>query len=276
MRNHDGSKTAHDLRFDVPLYTLTEASKYLIVPRSTLQTWADGYERRLEARSVVKGQPIITALPQERAGHARLPFVGVAEAYVLAAFRRAGVPMQRIRPSIDWLLRNVGPHALASRDFYTDGAEVLWDFAQRSGEGSPDDEFVKHLIVPRSGQYVFKDIVQHYLKQIRFENDKYAKVIRLPQYGVDPSRGYGQAIFDASSARVADALGPLRAGETFKAVAADYVVSEKESRSECSSVAQAVFWYIPRGLVPRGGAVAQSVERSIANRDAGVRVPLAH
>jgi hypothetical protein len=43
--------------------------------------------------------------------------------------------MQRIHPSIDWLLRNVGSHALASKDLYTDGAEVLWDFAQWSGEG---------------------------------------------------------------------------------------------------------------------------------------------
>lgn len=236
------SKTAHDLRFDVPLYTLTEASKYLVVPRSTLQTWAYGYERRPAARSVVKGQPIITALPQDRAGYPRLPFIGVVEAYVLAAFRRAGVPMQRIRPSIDWLLQNVGPHALASRDLYTDGAEVLWKFAERSGEGSPDDVVVKHLIVPRSGQYVFKDIVAHYLKQIRFDNDKYAKIIRLPQYGeadvvLDPTRGYGQPVFDASGARVADALGPLRAGETFKAVAADYGVSEKDLRTALDAIA---------------------------------------
>ncbi|SOJ53123.1 Putative antitoxin VapB45 [Mycobacterium simulans] len=28
-----------DLRFDVPLYTLAEASKYLVVPRPTLTTW---------------------------------------------------------------------------------------------------------------------------------------------------------------------------------------------------------------------------------------------
>jgi hypothetical protein len=108
------------------------------------------------------------------------------------AFRRAGVPMQGTRPSIDWLLDNVGPHALASRDLYTDGAEVLWDFAQRSGEGSADDRVVKRLIVPRSGQYVFKDIVQHYLQQIRFEENKYARMIGLPQFGganvvLDPS-----------------------------------------------------------------------------------------
>lgn len=45
--------------------------------------------------------------------------------------------------------------------------EVPWDFAQRSGKGSPDDRVVKHLIVPRSGQY-------------GFEEDKYARMIGLP------------------------------------------------------------------------------------------------
>jgi uncharacterized protein (DUF433 family) len=233
---------SHDLRFDVPLYTLTEASRHLIVPRSTIETWANGYERRPKSRPVVKGHPIITAVPQVQRDYAQLPFVGIAEAYVLNSFRRAGVPMQRIRPSIDWLLRNVGPHALASKDLYTDGAEVLWDFAQQSGEGSPDDQVVKHLIVPRSGQYVFKDIVKHYLKQISFDDDKYATTIRLPQYGtarvvLDPYRGYGQPIFDSSGARVADALGPLREGETFKAVAEDYGVSEKDLRVALDAIA---------------------------------------
>ncbi|MBX9919279.1 Rv2018 family toxin-antitoxin system antitoxin [Mycolicibacterium frederiksbergense] len=224
-----------DLRFDVPLYTLTDASHHLVVPRSTLETWAFGYERRPKEKAVVKGQSIITAVPQTLRRGPQLPFVGVAEAYVLNAFRRAGVPMQRIRPSVSWLLQNVGPHALASKDLYTDGAEVLWDFAQQSGAGSPDELVVKHLIVPRSGQYVFKDIVQHYLKQISFANDKFASSIRLPQYGdanvvLDPYRGYGQPVFDASGVKVIDALGPLRAGETFEAVAADYGVSDGDLR----------------------------------------------
>lgn len=122
-----------ELRFDVPLYTLAEASRYLVVPRATLATWADGYERRPANAPAVQGQPIITALPHPTGSHARLPFVGIAEAYVLNAFRRAGVPMQRIRPSLDWLIKNVGPHALASQDLCTDGAEVLWRFAERSG-----------------------------------------------------------------------------------------------------------------------------------------------
>lgn len=232
---------AEDIRFTVPLYTLTDASRHLVVPRPTLETWANGYERRPKKRPVVKGEPIITALPATHHGAAILPFIGIAEAYVLNAFRRAGVPMQRIRPSIDWLVSNVGPHALASQDLYTDGAEVLWNFAQRSGQGSPDDRLVRHLIVPRSGQYVFKDIVQHYLQQIRFD-DKYARSIRLPQFGaanvvLDPCRGYGQPVFDGSGARVADALGPLRAGETFEAVAADYGVSVSNLRDALDAIA---------------------------------------
>ena len=231
-----------DLRFDIPLYTLTDASRYLVVPRSTLETWANGYERRPKSRPVVKGAPIITAIPETERGRAQLPFVGVAEAYVLNAFRRAGVPMQRIRPSIDQLLRTVGPNALASKGLYTDGAEVLWYFAQQAGEGSPDDQVVKHLIVPRSGQYVFKDIVQHYLKQITFGDDEIAQSIRLLQYGdanvvLDPYRGYGQPIFNDSGVKVADALGPLQAGETFEAVALDYGVSESDLRDALAAIA---------------------------------------
>ncbi len=44
-----------ELRFDVPLYTLAEASRYLVVPRATLATWADGYERRPANAPAVQG-----------------------------------------------------------------------------------------------------------------------------------------------------------------------------------------------------------------------------
>jgi uncharacterized protein (DUF433 family) len=227
-----------DDRFTVPLYTLSEASTYLRVPHATLSTWADGYEQHRRDRTIartVRGAPIITAFDAVHREHARLPFVGIAEAYVLNAFRRAGVPMQRIRPSLDWLVQHVGPHALASKDLYTDGAEVLWDFAQRAGEDSPEGEFVKSLIVPRSGQYVFKEIVQHYLQQISFSDDNYANLIRLPQYQhanvvLDPRRGYGQPVFGNSGIRVSDAIGHLRAGESFEAVSEDYGVLVSELR----------------------------------------------
>ncbi|ORA36006.1 hypothetical protein BST19_28440, partial [Mycobacterium bouchedurhonense] len=62
------------------------------------------------------------------------------------------------------------------------------------------------------------------------------------QYGaadvvLDPYRGYGQPVFDRSGAKVADALGPLRAGETFEAVAEDYGVTEAELRDALDAIA---------------------------------------
>jgi uncharacterized protein (DUF433 family) len=229
-------------RFTAPLYTVTEASRYLRIPASTLSTWADGYEHHRTDRDiprVVVGAPIITALPKTTPGRPRLPFVGLAEAYVLAAFRQAGVPMQRIRPSLDWLVDTVGPHALASKALFTDGAEVLWDFGQRAGEDSDGRVVARNLVVPRLGQYVFQDVVERYLKQIRFARDDYAEVIRLPQYErsnvvLDPRRGYGQPIFDDSGVKLTDALGPIRAGESFEAVALDYGVDVDQLRDAYS------------------------------------------
>ncbi len=40
--------------------------------------------------------------------------IGIAEAHILDVFRRVGVPLQRIRPSLDALKDELGPHALAS------------------------------------------------------------------------------------------------------------------------------------------------------------------
>ena len=85
-----------------------------------------------------------------------MPFVGLAEAYALAAFRSAGVPMQRIRPAIDALGRELGlEHALASKRLYTDGAEVLYDYARHAGN-TPEGESKRELVVVRNNQRVFE------------------------------------------------------------------------------------------------------------------------
>ena len=123
---------------------------------------------------------------------------------------------------------------LASKNLYTDGAEVLWEFARQADDDDPDTAFARGLIVPRSRQYVFKGVVEHYLRQASFSEDKYTSLIRLPQYQhtnvvLDPRRGFGQPIFGDSAVRVSDATAPLRAGESFDAVAEDYGVSVSHS-----------------------------------------------
>ncbi|MGV1007156.1 MAG: hypothetical protein ACOYBY_00930 [Dermatophilaceae bacterium] len=216
-------------RFETPLYSMGEAAQYLGVPESTFHTWAKGYRRCFADGREVRGAPFVTALPARRRGEAVIPFVGLGEGLVAAAFRRAGVPLQRIRPAVERLQRELGlDHALASRALYTDGAEVLYDFAQQQGD-SPEARSARQLVVVRNNQRVFNEIVDDYLQRVEFAADGYPQIIHLPSYTVadvvaDPRRGFGQPTFVRGGARVEDALSLFRAGERMATVAAEYGV----------------------------------------------------
>jgi len=219
-------------RFETPLYTIAEAARYLQVPASTLATWAQGYVRRPPGRAEVRGAPILTATASSSA-RPTIPFVGLAEGLVLAGIRKAGVPMQRIRPALDRLQRELGlDHVLASRALYTDGAEVLYDYAEQQGD-TPEGLTARQLVVVRRGQHVFADVIDAYLKRVEFDTDDYARLIHLPGYTTgqvvaDPRRGFGQPIFVHGGARVEDVLGAFHAGVALKAVAAEYGVPPGE------------------------------------------------
>lgn len=221
-----------DLRFAVPLYSVGSAAAYLRVPPSTLQTWVDGYVRPGRAGNDVHGDPVVTAFSAAR-GMPRLPFIGLAEAYALNAFRRAGVPLQRVRSSLEALSREVGEHALASQRLFTDGAEVMWEVASRSPE---DGDVVRRLVVPRSGQIVFRDAVEQYLRQVTFDEAGYAALIHLPHYGgaevvLDPLRNSGRPMFARGGVAVESALSRLHAGDTMQDTADDLGVPLEDLRA---------------------------------------------
>ena len=207
--------TTDDSRFTLPLYSLAEAAHYLGVPTSTFSTWARGYVRRPPGRQVVRGAPIVTAF-DAAPGDACVPFVGLAEGLVLAAIRKTGVPLQRIRPALDVLEREFSlDHVLASRRLYTDGAEVLFDISERTLDAD-DGEQARKLIVARNNQYVFNEVIDSYLRRIDYGADNYATRVGLPGYTtehiiVDPDRvsvsrsslpaARGSRTYSASSAR---------------------------------------------------------------------------
>ena len=103
-------------------YSLCESAADLDVPVSTLHQWA----RPKGAES------LLTIFP--RAGRAAtVPFVGFAEAFVGArsavpAFRCSAFDRRRLALSAEIGL----DHALASQRVYTDGAEVIFDYAEGS------------------------------------------------------------------------------------------------------------------------------------------------
>ncbi len=222
-----------DHRFTMPLYSMSEAARYLGVPPSTFVAWARGYRRQRPQGAESVGAPIVTTVRGPVGGSAVVPFVGLAEGLVLAAVRRAGVPLQRIRPALQRLEQELGvEHALASKALYTDGAEMLYDYAEAGGD-TPEARSARELVVVRNGQSVFADVVDAYLHRVTFGPDGYAQLIRLPQYRdaeviVDPGRGFGQPVFARGGARVEDALALFRAGEPLNVVSAEFGVPVPE------------------------------------------------
>lgn len=227
------SASTGDDRFSVPLYSVAEASRYLDIPRTTLRTWVHGYGSNAAGTTSIAsaGAPVVTSLPPEEG--LTLPFIGLAEAYVLSAFRKAKVPFKRIRPALDRLKDEFGiQHALASKSLYTDGAEVLYDYAQSHGD-TLESRVARDLVVVRNGQRVFQEIVESYLERIEFEADGWAKRIELPQYKeahvvVDPRRSFGAPIFVTGASRVEDVINRFKAGEDLDLLSQDFGVPKPE------------------------------------------------
>lgn len=221
-----------DPHYTTPLYRKAEAAHIIAVPAQTFRDWAVGYARkRLDGEQVVSA-PIVTTLEPARPRGVSVPYVGLAEAYIVAAFTKAGVPMRRIRPAVLWLQEHIGlPQALASQRLQTDGAEVLWDFGRLSSYPT-DQDMVDGLVVVRSGQQVFRPIVRDYLTRVTYE-DGWARRITLPQYRdvdvvVDPWLNGGQPTVAGRGIRVADILNRLNAREPVSDVAEDYELTVRE------------------------------------------------
>ena len=106
--------------YRVPLYSQGEAAGMLGLPQSTFNHWASGYD-------TVSGRRMPAFITIERPGRGyTVPFVGLAEAWIVRAFTKAGVPVSRIRPALEELRTQIGvEHALASDRLKTDGAEIL-------------------------------------------------------------------------------------------------------------------------------------------------------
>lgn len=219
-----GASVADEPRFTRPLYTVAEAARYVGMPSSTLTTWAKGYTRRFAGRPDVRQGPVVTCLEDRGPGQPRVPFVGLVEATVVQAFRRTGLPMQRIRRALQVLAQQGEvSHPLASRRLYTDGAQVLFDYATSEG-----DQVLRLLTVVESGQRVFHEVISDYLRRITFD-DHWATGLVLPVTDdpilyARPSIAAGDPLFVHGGAPLSAVVSRFRAGEAAASLADDFGV----------------------------------------------------
>jgi uncharacterized protein (DUF433 family) len=198
-----------DSRVSVPLYTISEAARILDVSGSTLHNWAHP----------PTGEPLITTLPTT-GYQPTIPFVGLAEAFVIVAAKKAGVRDHRIRPSVEGIKNRAGglEYALASKLVCTDGTEIFL--------ANLEDD--RDLDVPRTDQRAFRAAVESRLRLITYDqSDHYARSIRLPQYKsevtLDPRVAGGAPLLRAGvGVRVKDIRDRVGAGDSKSAVARDF------------------------------------------------------
>lgn len=225
-----------DLRFTRPLYTVAQASRYVGMPPSTLATWAKGYTKRFPDRPMVSQGPVITSVPASTPAGPTIPFIGLVEATIVQAFRQTGLPLQRVRRALQ-VLADQGElaHALASERLYTDGAQVLYDYASESG-----DQMLRLLTVVDSGQRVFHEVIVDYLRRITFE-DTWATGLVLPVtehdvLRVTPAVASGDPIFLRGGAPLSAVISRARAGESVASIAADYEVPRSDVEEALGAV----------------------------------------
>lgn len=191
----------------------------------TLDTWAHGYERRPSQRPVVKQLPIVTSV--SGSGDRRtIPFVGLVEATVVQAFRQTGLSLQRIRRALELLARQGElEHALASRLLFSDGANVLYDYARREGDLQLG---LLTLTEVQTGQRVFHEVIQQYLTRITF-GDQWATelivpVTQRPLLRIRPAIADGDPLLVNGGAPLSAVRSRAEAGEPIASIAEDYGV----------------------------------------------------
>ena len=227
-----------DERFTRRLYTVSRAARLVGMSPSTLRTWSHGYEKTFKDRPRVTQGPVITAIGNGSSDRRSIPFIGLVEATVVQAFRMTGLPMQRIRRALEELAQQGElEHALASRQMYSDGANVLYDYAHRHRD---QQLRLLTLTVVQTGQRVFHEVIDEYLKRITF-GDEWATELILPVtkrhlLRVVPGVAGGDALFMDGGAPLSDVQSRVAAGEPIESIAVDYGTPAEDMRDALCAI----------------------------------------
>jgi uncharacterized protein (DUF433 family) len=168
------------------VYGIAEAAGLLGLRSDRARAWLDGYSRR-----GVVYPPVVR---EEPTGDDVVTWGEFVELGYLREYRRTGVPLQRLRPVIDELRRELHtPYPLATSKPYVLGRELVLETQERN-----------HLpaaiaIVIRSGQQVLLAADAHrFVKKVEFDPPERGEVRRIHPAGsaspvvIDPLVRFGR------------------------------------------------------------------------------------
>lgn len=168
------------------------------IPHATLRRWVEGYSFPL-SRWAKSHKPavFIPALPRSD-GRLTLTFIDLVQLRVVQGFRRADVPLQRIRLAAETAAAIYGTsHPLAFHRFKTDGRDVFADVVEKGQNWGL-------VNLSASGQKVFPELVEKSLLEISYATETGLAMrwhIAGPGGGVvvDPRIAFGAPVVEGAN-----------------------------------------------------------------------------
>ena len=206
-----GEHLAGDTRFDVALFTTTEAAAHLGVPASTLRYWT-------------KTRRLVHSLTPETPHGPSLPFIAVAEAQFLRGLRVAGLSLPAIARGVEAIRRELGEYILVRDRISHDGKSILVNLAETHDE--------PEWFHAASGQGGIAGIIEKSLQPITWASDNWPQRGRLTAYEgadviIDPRFMFGQPMVADRGVRVEDVAELFLAGDPIETVVEEFDVDRE-------------------------------------------------
>jgi len=203
---------------DRAIYSYADVDRLVGLHSGTARRWLEGYVRAGRAYD-----PVLREAPT---GENAATWGEMVEARLLAEFRSKHVPVQRLRPAIVRLRKELGRYPLAhARPFLEVEGRELVQLVQN--EVGLDRDL--QLVVIRSGQLMLADATERFHTAVEYESGVVGRIRpdrRTPEVVMDPAHAFGQpAIRNVRTESLAE---DYRAGTTRDELADLYELTPQE------------------------------------------------
>ena len=196
-------------RLFLPAYRIVDAARYAGAHPNTVSSW---HRRR---------NPVLPGRDPKQS----LAYLELVEVAFVAFFRRAGVPMERIRRARDYVSEAFGcDYPFAEYKFKTEGLHILMESlplqAPSMGEGI--------IVADEAGQLAWNDLMGEQFAQFDYELDlalTWHPAGRESAVKIDPRIAFGEPIVEGIPTRAI--RGRWDSGETLQGIEEDFEIPHR-------------------------------------------------
>lgn len=192
-----GGDTGGDL-LGLGVYSRRDAAALLRVKLRKLNRWVHGYRYTSSGGRSGWVPPLV---PPELGGDEEeaLSFRDLIELLFVAGFRRQGLSLQYVRKAAGIAAEKYqSRHPFCLRRFSTDGRHIFATLEEERVEGLAGER-KKRVEEVVSGQFVFRRVIEQYLRQLEYdvetgETIRWWPMGRDAPVALDPTRAFGEPI----------------------------------------------------------------------------------